>query len=201
MHLFLSFANLLPCVFCLSRTEIARGRETIFSICFIRSMPEFPLHTKNWSLELIFPGQVLVPYTPECQMVGVVRRRKRKQRTFHFSRRGVEQHRTLYSGHSWNVWKCYCNYCQVLQLILCICTPVVRLEPSLVPLWVSMWVWGHGRHFRQWNLFSSTLVASSAQGDWLFLLSMDMILTLCTVFLPIRFQWRVSFHVTRFVNE
>lgn len=131
MHLFLSFANLLPCVFCLSRTEIPRGRENIFSICFIRSMPEFPLHTKNWSLELIFPGQVLVPYTPECQMVGVVRQRKRKQSTFHFSRRGVEQHRTLYSGHSWNVWKCNCNFCQVLQLILCICTPVVRLSPLL----------------------------------------------------------------------
>lgn len=34
-------------------------------------MPGFPLHTKNWSLGHFFPpSQVLVPYTPECHMVG-----------------------------------------------------------------------------------------------------------------------------------
>lgn len=57
--------------FCLSRTEIVRSGEDTFSICFYGSMPGFPLHTKNWSLGHLFPpSQVLVPYTPECHMVG-----------------------------------------------------------------------------------------------------------------------------------
>lgn len=65
--------------FCLSRTEIIRGEEDIFSICFKRSMPGFPLHTKNWGSEHLFsPSQVLVPYTPECHMVGVERKEEKE---------------------------------------------------------------------------------------------------------------------------
>ena len=70
-------------VFCLARTEITRGGEDSFSICFKRSMPGFPLHTRNWSSEhLSAPSPVLGSrfscLTPECPTVGVDRKDKEK---------------------------------------------------------------------------------------------------------------------------
>ena len=57
----------------------------MFSICFKRSKPGIPLHTKNLGSEHVFsPRQVLVPYTRECHM-GAERGRPKKK--LHFSPR------------------------------------------------------------------------------------------------------------------